>query len=253
MATPWTVLPLLACALVAAGAAWLTRAARARARALAAQAEAATASVAELRRVIRLAAADLRGPALALLAQAETLPEAGRPPLRATARALLELAESLFDGTEAPDMPRRLREEKVPLAPVVDFVVAQVTAQLGATRRTWRVDGDIAAHAIFADRRALHQSLIRVVTAAALATGDGDWIDIRLERSAEAARLVVEDEGAGLALAEPAGGGTRGLGMGLALVRQLMAAHGGALLLESAARVGTRAVLAFPAARLLEQ
>ncbi|MGC8470128.1 MAG: ATP-binding protein [Acetobacteraceae bacterium] len=71
--------------------------------------------------------------------------------------------------------------------------------------------------------------------------------------------LVVEDEGQGIldpgAAAVPGARAvratdSRGLGLGLVLARALMEAHGGGLYVESAARVGTRVSLVFPAARI---
>jgi signal transduction histidine kinase len=65
--------------------------------------------------------------------------------------------------------------------------------------------------------------------------------------------LTVEDEGAGLQLGATPGEGrdTRGLGVGLTLASTLMQAHGGALTVKSAASIGTRVGIAFPACRVI--
>jgi signal transduction histidine kinase len=206
----------------------------------------------ELVRLVRMTASDLRGPALGLLGHAERAPAALKPSLIGVCRYLLDLAEALIDQTEEPGTPRKLREESVQVRPLVDFVLSQVAAQLGPGRRVWRLGDGLDGAAMLEDRRALHQVLLRVVTGAALSTGDGDWIEFSAAVRGETWVLAVEDEGTGLANPRTSGGvETRGLGVGLALARQLMQAHGGDLTIESTARVGTRALISLPVSRLL--
>jgi signal transduction histidine kinase len=204
----------------------------------------------ELRRVARLAAGDLRGPALGLLGHAAHVPPPLGASLIAVCRDILDVTNALVDLTEAPGAPRPLRLEDVRLGPLLDFVVAQVAGQLGPGQRAWRQDS--AAHQVClrADRRALHQILLRLLTSAALSTGEGDAIGLSVGVAEGHCTIVIEDEGAGLAVARIAGGvaETRGLGVGLVLVRALVAAHGGSLQFESASLVGTRAVLQLPGA-----
>jgi len=228
---------------------WQARASRA----LAVRLAGADAARADLIRLARMTASDLRGPALSLLGHSEQAGAELRPSLVGVCRYLLDLAEALLDQTEAPATARRLREEEVQVDPLVDFVVAQVAGQLGPGRRVWRLGDELHTMALHADRRALHQVLLRVMTGAALSTSDGDWIDVSAAVVAGRWQLAVLDEGAGLPMSRTAGSGpeTRGLGVGLSLARQLMQAHGGELALESTARVGTRAIVSLPMDRLL--
>jgi signal transduction histidine kinase len=214
---------------------------------------ASTARGQALVRLAKLTAGDLRGPALGMLGHAEHLPAPLKTSLAALCRFLLDLAEALLDQTEEAGTARTLREEVVTLGPMLDFVVTQVAAQLGPGRRAWRLEPGLGRVTLMADRRALHQVLLRVLTGAALATGDGDLIDISAAAEAESWTLRVEDEGNGLAVARADGTGleTRGVGVGLALARSLMQAHGGALALDSTAQVGTRVSLCFPTARVV--
>jgi signal transduction histidine kinase len=228
---------------------------RGRMQTLATALAASEARRADLVRLARMTAGDLRGPALGLLGSSERAPADLKHSLIGTCRYLLDLAEALLDQTEEPGTPRRLREEAVQLGPLLDFVVAQVVTQLGPGRRVWRLSEALQSVTLRADRRALHQVLLRVVTGAALSTSDGDCIEVSASVVNERWVLAVVDEGTGLMLAKTTAGGveTRGVGVGLALARQLMQAHGGNLELESTARVGTRALVSFPADRLVSE
>jgi signal transduction histidine kinase len=253
MATAFDIICLL---LAAATAAWLSE--RHTSRQSAQRSLAMAAAYAELVRVARLTAADLRGAALTVLGHTQSGHD-GATGLAGTHLLLLDLAEALLRQTETPDAAHRLQEETVRLGPVMDMTVAQVTRHLGPSRRAWRLAEGLRDIALRADRRALHQILLRVLTSAALATRDGDWIAVTATPPGAIPdglwTLTIEDEGAGLSVEAVPGDGreTRGLGMGLALAHTLMQAHGGTLTLESVALVGTRACLAFPVTRVVAE
>ncbi len=205
-------------------------------------------------RLLRLAVSDQRAIALTLFGHAESGLPAG-PALTGLAQQLLDLANEITEQTETDDGPRHLSEEVLGLLAAVEFAVAQVTSHLGPSRRAWRIDPALEQTELLADRRALNQVLVNVLTAAASATRNGDWIELSAQASASGLLLVVQDEGVGLPLPQSGGAGAdrgeaRGIGMRLTLARSLMQAHGGSLAVESAERVGTRVQLAFPASRL---
>jgi two-component system OmpR family sensor kinase len=208
-------------------------------------------------RMLRLAAAEFRAPALTLLGHAERLGQGGAEPMghgtaiAAIAEQLLSVADALQDHGLSCTEPRTLRKETLCLGAVVADAVAAVEAGLAPGRRDWRISADLDARLVKADRRALHQVLLRVLTNAARLSRQDDAIDIFCAASPTGVTLVVADEGAGLATLDPAWSeaqpDSRGLGLGLSLARALMVAHGGSLSIESAARVGTRVTLHFPA------
>ncbi|MCI0754450.1 sensor histidine kinase [Roseomonas vastitatis] len=111
--------------------------------------------------------------------------------------------------------------------------------------------------AVLADRRALRGALAQVLTRAVRHTREGDPIELRLVRADDTFAILVEDEGAGLAagdLGHALGGeGTRGIGLGLAVARQLLRAHGGDLTIEALRGVGARTWMTLPRFRLAEE
>jgi signal transduction histidine kinase len=202
-------------------------------------------------RLLRLATGDQRDMALSLFGHAQTRqPE--DPTLAGLARRLLDMSENLVAQTELPNAPRYLEEEALDLAPLLHFAVEQVSAHLGPARRVWRIDPALATTTLLADRRALHQVLVNVLASASASTRDGDWIEISLQTGPIGLEILVQDEGVGLpANADGQAHDGRGIGLRLTLARSLMQAHGGALAVESAERVGTCVRLVFPAGRIL--
>jgi signal transduction histidine kinase len=202
-------------------------------------------------RLLRLSTGDQRNLALTLFGHAES----AQPPdaaLSGLARRLLDMSEDLVEQTEMPDAPRYLSEETVKLMPVVEFAMAQVASHLGPSRRAWRADPAFDGIWLQADRRALNQVLVNVLSNAAAATRDGDWIEISALRAGETWCMVVQDEGIGLPMgqADDRPEQSRGIGLRLTLARSLMIAHDGSLMVETAEGVGTRVCLCFPATRL---
>ena len=222
----------------------------------------AVAAEAQATRFLRLAALDLRAPAMSLLGYADHLTREGTTSASdATAIAtitgqMLRLADDFQDHALPNPAMRVLREETLPLGSLLQDAIGAVSATLGPARRCWRRSPDVDGIHLLADRLALAQILVRVLGNAARSSRDGDWIEISLVTSEDGVALVVADEGtgllAGLDRSSHAGGNaSRGGGLGLALARLLMEAHGGALTVESATGVGTQVVLGFPAGRVM--
>ena len=200
--------------------------------------------------MLRLVSGDMRGVALSLLSHAEGMPP--QATVSGTARRLLDLSEDVLSQTEAPDTARHIDESRFALRPVVEFAVAQVAAQLGSAERAWRIGGELADVELLADQRAMNQILVLALSSAAASTRGDDWIELSAEMQGSEWVLAIQDEGIGLPVpvVGSLGHEARGLGIGLALARSLMAAHGGTLKVESVARVGTRVSLGLPAARV---
>jgi signal transduction histidine kinase len=213
-------------------------------------------------RFLRLAALDLRAPAMSLLGHADHLARDGADAashadaIAVITGQMLRLADDFQDHALPDPATRVLRQERLPFGLLLADAIAAVSATLGPARRFWRKPADCSGIHLLADRRAMAQILVRVLSNAARFSRDGDWIDISIVRSEEGLALIVADEGTGLLAGldiagRPGGAASRGVGLGLSLARVLMEAHGGALTVESTAGIGTQVVLGFPAGRVI--
>jgi signal transduction histidine kinase len=227
---------------------------RAHERALAREAT-ARAQAAEATRLLRLSGQELRGLGVRLHGHAGHV-GAGTPlaaELGAVAAQLLEIADELQDRALPQPGARRLSEERLELVALAGEAVAQAAGLLAPGRRHWRLPENAAAW-LWADRRALRHVLARVLADAVRNTRNDDWIEIALRPVTDGLALVIEDEGVGFAA--PAGAGaalatdSRGIGLRLAVARDLMEAHDGRLEVEALPKVGSRVSLVFPTARL---
>ena len=222
-----------------------------------AQAQAArTARELEARsRYLGLLAQEMQGHGLALLGYATApggTPDTG---LEGRARALLGLSADVSDLLAQAAGPRVLRQGETELGPVLDEVIGQIAQSLTPGRRAWRVAPELHGLTLEADRRALTGALRQVLTRVVRQTRDGDAIRLRLVQADESVAIVVEDEGDGQAGEDLDGlmvGGTRGLGLGLVVARDLLRAHGGDLTVEAVPGIGARAWLTLPRSRVVE-
>jgi len=205
-----------------------------------------------------LLAQEMQGHGLALLGYA-TAPRApaGRDTgLEGRARALMGLSADVSDLLAQGAGPRVLKEDAIPLGPVLDEVIGHIVQALTPGRRHWQVAPELRDLTLSADRRALTGALRQVLTRVVRQTRDGDSVQMRLVRADESVAIVVEDDGAGHAAEDlnglTLGRGTRGLGLGLVVAHDLMRAHGGNLTIEAVPGIGARAWLTLPRSRVLE-
>lgn len=218
-------------------------------------------------RFLSLVSRELRAPLDAILAEGERLAATSEPErgaaIASQARRLLGSVDALLDFAALGRGPVKLEEEAFRFGPLLDEAIAEVEATIAPTRRGMRVDPGLRELVLHADRRALRQVVLQLVGNAARFSRHDDWIELRLERDRDALGLVIEDEGVGIPASDQArvveaferangttaGRGGSGLGLGLAITRALVEAHGGRLDLHSVEGVGTRVTVKLPAAR----
>ncbi len=214
-------------------------------------------------RALRMSVADLRADGMRLLGYAERLVAPGKEPtsdvagILAMTQQILGHTDDMQDYAVPSAATRRLEPETLTLRPLLEDVIASVAATLGPSLRHWRIGAGMDDINLLADRRAITHILSRVLSNAARHSRHNDWIDVSVERWPAGLAMIIEDEGAGLLanrrMPDPGDRESRGIGLGLVLARVLMESHGGQLSIESAARVGTRVILRFPANRVQAQ
>ena len=147
----------------------------------------------------------------------------------------------------------------VDLCSVADRAVHDLTALLDDYRAT--VDVLPSLPVVHGDQGLLERLVGNLVSNAAKHAGDGVRIRILAQQSSDEHRVVVEDDGIGIApesLARifepfhrlrPEDDRRPGSGMGLAIARRIAELHGGRLTVESSVGVGSRFTLVLPAER----
>jgi signal transduction histidine kinase/integral membrane sensor domain MASE1/putative methionine-R-sulfoxide reductase with GAF domain len=165
------------------------------------------------------------------------------------ARLQTELINDLLDVSRIVAGKLELEQFPVDLVPVVQEAIETVRGDVDARAITLVVDLDATTGEVRGDPVRLQQVVMNLLSNAVKFTPAGGRIDARLARAEGNARLTVSDSGEGIEpdvlrhIFEPfqqADSTSRrahqGLGLGLAIVRQLVEAHGGHVHAESAGK-----------------
>jgi signal transduction histidine kinase len=178
------------------------------------------------------------------------------------ARRLTHLVENVLQFSRAERRLTRVSPEPLPLAPLVRETVERFEPLAGAAAVRLRTELDetllAAVHA-----ESLHQILLNLLDNAVKHGGPGGAIVLRTRLWQGQTRIEVEDAGGGIPVAdrervwEPyvrLGTAAAGSGIGLAVVRDLVHAHGGRCWIEDGDPGGARFVVELPGGeRMVEQ
>jgi signal transduction histidine kinase len=183
------------------------------------------------------------------------------------ARLQAQLINDLLDVSRIIAGKLEMEKYAVDLAPVVQEAIEAVRGDVEAKSLTLEASLDPATGEVLGDPMRLQQVVANLLSNAVKFTPRHGRIELRLERAAVNARLTVADSGEGIEPAmlphvfEPfqqADSTTtrshQGLGLGLAIVRQLVEAHGGRVRVDSPGRGhGATFVVELPIVALRER
>lgn len=211
------------------------------------------ASEQKLRRFVADASHELRTPLASIRGYAELGQRPARVPadtarslerIQSESRRMSTLVEELMLLARL-DAGRELESEPVPLGGLVVEAVAD--AQVAGSDHDWRLELPDEDVEVRGDADRLRQAVGNLLANARVHTPAGTTVVTRLESVPAGARITVEDDGPGIP--EEARGslferftrgdasrsrGTGSTGLGLAIVAAIVAAHGGAVGVESA-------------------
>jgi len=211
------------------------------------------------RRFVRFASHELRTPMTVARGYAELIRDnATDDQTREDAIVVLEELETLngiagrlltLARSEQPDL---LREQDVDVDSLLQRAVKRWRP---AADRVWSIDTHTGV--ITADQERLEAALDCLLDNALRYTEEGGHIDLRSERRPGEAIIRVRDDGIGIPPEERqhvfesfrAGPVRPGTGMGLAIVRATMEAHGGSVVVQDARGGGCEFVLRLPTTR----
>ena len=173
------------------------------------------------------------------------------------ARRLMHLVENALHFTRAHRDLLEPSSEVLDLGAVTREILVAFAPLAWTARVTLREEIDAPAPALV-DGAAYRQIVLNLLENAVRYGPPGQTVTVRVERLEGAARLAVEDEGPGVAIADReriwapfvrltnGRRGTNGTGIGLAVVRDLTARHGGRAWVERAERGGACFVVELP-------
>lgn len=178
-----------------------------------------------------------------------------------TAHRLRTLMEDLLSAGTIQAGRIHVRPAPVALRELVDEAVE--TVDLALAERGQRVDIALAPAglAVQADRRYVRQVITNLLANASKYSPHDTAIRVRAEPQGDRVRLAVEDSGGGIAPDQLAGLFERfyrirhnsdepGVGLGLAIAKGIVEAHGGQIGVESELGKGTKVWFTLPAARM---
>ena len=215
------------------------------------------------RELVAWASHDLRTPLANMQAMLEALedglgePEEYVPVLREQVRVLSLLVDDLFELARIDAGALTLELHRLPVAPVISSSLRGVEAEARSRHVTLAAEVEDDVTARFAPEK-VERVLMNLLTNALRHTPTDGVVAVRVEPHAGEVRVAVEDTGEGLdAEAQERmferfwrgdqSRSSRGAGLGLAIARGLVEAHGGRIWAEDREGGGARVCFTLPA------
>ena len=203
----------------------------------------------------------IRTPLTLVKGAADLLAEETPGPLNPTQRYFVD---TIVDNTSlvismAEDLLLEARLEKA--APTLDRAAVEIRALVRQTvlelRRirstTLHLDSQGGPLVLDVDRAMIRQVLWNLINNAVRHAGADAAVTVRVEATAEGATISVTDDGGGIEPEQRAelfssqvSGHPQGTGLGMGVIRQVVAAHGGRIVVDSLLRRGTRILVVLP-------
>ena len=176
------------------------------------------------------------------------------------ARRLSHLVENVLQAARSENGHLHVNPSTMRVAPIMRECVETfaVLAQARSMEFRMELQDDLVAPV---DSAALRQIVLNLLDNAAKYGPDGQRVVVGVALFDDAARIWVDDEGTGIPVRERQrvfdpfyrtrqAQNTTGSGIGLSVVRELAALHGGSAWIEDAPDAGTRVIVQFPGAYL---
>ncbi len=171
---------------------------------------------------------------------------------------LLSLINDILDISKIEAGKFKLERERFDLAEIIGdcLRLTAVPAETAGIEMRQSID---AMPPVFADRRALKQALLNVLSNAVKFTDPGGRVEVRARAEAERVVIEVEDNGIGIPeedigrlgqvfvqVDHPSRQRREGTGLGLAITSSIVKMHGGKFAIESKLGEGTKVTIALP-------
>ena len=183
--------------------------------------------------------------------------------LQSARRSVVGLRDLMDDLLTAGSLQAgefRVHPQAVALSAIVED--ALVAIQPLAAMREQRIESDLARDVchVLADRRSVRRVMAHLLRNASQYSPAGEHIRVRAERADDRVRVTVDDRGPGIPAEQRAGLFERfyrvrpgyeepGIGLGLAIAKGIIEAHGGSIGVETRVNVGTSVWFTLPEAR----